>query len=140
MIKHIRYWQLYCYQLTAELAQLQLPWASSCTKTLRCTCIVFASHWTLCLLHKLQVSCIYTQVNAAACVIGMLDYSTASLCLAHSTPYIHIRQGMSTDEPFTCSLLHRHGLGVEMPTDTYHSGQWDSYLEQALALASSLYK
>lgn len=79
------------------------------------------------------------QVNAAACVIGMLEYFTASLCLAHSTPYIYIKQGLSTDEPFTCGLLHSHSLGVEMPIDTYHSGPWDSYLEQALALAPSLY-
>lgn len=80
------------------------------------------------------------QVNAASCVLGMLDYPTASLCLAHSTPYIYIRQGLSGDEPFICSLLHRQGLGLEMPLVTYHSGQWDSYLDQALALASSTYR
>lgn len=94
------------------------------------------------LLHEFQVRnpCMYVQVNAAACVVGMLDYSTASLCLAHSTPYVYIKPGLSTDEPFTCSLLHRHGLGVKMPVDTYHSGPWDSYLEQALGLATSVYK
>lgn len=70
----------------------------------------------------------------------MLDYSTASLCLAHSTPYIYIRQGLSVDEPFICSLLHRQGLGVEMPLVTYHSGQWGSYLDQALVLASLTYR
>ena len=80
------------------------------------------------------------QVNAASCVIGKLDYSTASLCLAHSTPYIYVKQGLSSDEPFICSLLHRHGLGLEMPMDTYHTGHWDSYLDQALALASSTYR
>lgn len=88
----------------------------------------------------LRALVILVQVNAASCVVGMLDYSTASLCLAHSTPYIYIKPGLSSDEPFICSLLHRHGLGVEMPMHTYHAGNWDSYLDQALALAASHYR
>ena len=70
------------------------------------------------------------QVNAATCVVGLLDYSTASLCLAHNVPFIYAKQDTSTDESFICSLLDRHGLGQEMPLEAYKSGYWDKHLEK----------
>jgi len=79
-----------------------------------------------------QVHCVACpQVNAASCVVGKLDYSTACLCLAHSVPYIYVKQGTSSDEPFICSLLDRYGLGIEMTLKDYESGYWDlPYMEQ----------
>lgn len=76
------------------------------------------------------------QVNAACCVVGMLNYATASLCLAHNTPYLYSKPGLSADEPFVCSMLQRGGLGLEMPMSIYQSGHWEYYLVQAVALSS----
>ena len=70
------------------------------------------------------------QVNAATCVVGLLDYSTACLCLAHNIPFVYAKQGKSSDEPFICSLLDRHGLGQEMRLKEYESGYWDQHLEK----------
>ena len=61
------------------------------------------------------------QVSIASCVVGPLEYSTATLCLAHSVPFIYVKQGKSSNEPFICTLLHKHGLGMEMTLDMYNS-------------------
>lgn len=76
------------------------------------------------------------QVNAANCVVGMLDYNTASLCLAHNTIYAYVKQGHSSDEPFICHLLERHGLGLEMSAEVYASGDWDEVLDKVEGLLS----
>jgi len=72
------------------------------------------------------------QVSIANCVVGPLEYSTATLCLAHSVPFIYVKQGKSSDEPFICSLLHKHGLGMEMTLDMYNSSGtlWDECLDK----------
>jgi len=72
------------------------------------------------------------QVSIATCVVGPLEYSTATLCLAHSVPFIYVKQGKSSDEPFICSLLHNHGLGMEMTLDMYNSSGtlWDECLDK----------
>ena len=80
------------------------------------------------------------QVNAATCVVSTLDYFIASLCLAHNTPYIYIKQGLSADDPFICNMLQQHKLGLEMPASAFEHGQWDDYLAQALTLSSSMYR
>ena len=69
-------------------------------------------------------------MNAADCLVGPLDYSAASLCLAHNVKYVFVRRGTSVDEPFICTLLERHGLGLEMTPECYESGDWGAYLEK----------
>ncbi len=71
-----------------------------------------------------------TQVSIATCVVGPMEYSTATLCLAHSIPFIYVKQGKSSDEPFICSLLQKHGLGMEMTLGMYKSSGtlWDECL------------
>ncbi|KAL0053451.1 hypothetical protein WJX82_005899 [Trebouxia sp. C0006] len=71
-------------------------------------------------------------VSIATCVVGPLEYSTATLCLAHSIPFIYVKQGKSSDEPFICSLLHKHGLGMEMTLGMYNSSGtlWDECLDK----------
>lgn len=73
-----------------------------------------------------------TQVSIATCVVGPMEYSTATLCLAHSIPFIYVKQGKSSDEPFICSLLHKHGLGMEMTLGMYNSSGtlWDECLDK----------
>ena len=56
--------------------------------------------------------------------MGPLEYSTASLCLAHSTKFVYVKQAKSVDEPFICALLERHRLGLEMAQASYESGEW----------------
>ncbi|DBA85687.1 hypothetical protein WJX77_011063 [Trebouxia sp. C0004] len=71
-------------------------------------------------------------VSIATCVVGPLEYSTATLCLAHSVPFIYVKQGKSIDEPFICSLLQKHALGMEMALDIYNSSGtlWEECLEK----------
>ena len=69
-------------------------------------------------------------MNAADCVIGPLQYSTASLCLAHSVKFLYVKQSKLVDEPFISALLERHNLGVEMSSESYESGNWAGYLRQ----------
>ena len=77
------------------------------------------------------------QVNAANCVIGPLDYTTAATCLAHNTPYAYMSRNEGGSDAMLCSLLQRSGLGLEVSRGSWQTGQWQQTLQQSLSVTAA---
>lgn len=76
-----------------------------------------------------------TLLATADFVMTKPGYSTIVQAVARNRPVLYVRRYNFADEASLVQYLHRHGRGIELSADDFHSGRWEAGLERLANLS-----